>query len=104
MAFPELARQKSAPDVLERLRRHRRVPHRIGDRGVSKIVLEPPRIHSATRQCVSCRMAQHVNVDRERQLGGLASPLNHASDAHAPEGVAALVHEYVAGFSAFGPP
>ena len=77
MPFPELARQKSAPDVLERLRRHRRVPDRIGDRGVSEIVLEPPRIHSATRQRVSCRMAQHVHVYRERQLGSLASPIHH---------------------------
>ena len=34
-------------------------------------------------------------MDRERQISGLPRSLNHASDAHAPERLAALVHEDV---------
>ena len=32
------------PNVLERLRRHRRVAHRVRDRGVAQVVLKPPGI------------------------------------------------------------
>ena len=45
------------------------------------------------RQCVSRRMPQHVDMHRERQSSGLASPFNHACDAHAGEGLAALIDE-----------
>jgi hypothetical protein len=37
----------------------------------------------------------HVDVYRERQPSGLASPLYRASDTHPPEGLAALVDEDV---------
>ena len=86
---------KSAPDVLERLRAHRRVAHRVGDRGMPQEVLEPPCVHSPGRQCVSGRMPQHVDMHRERQPGSLASPLDHASNAHAAEGLTALIDEDV---------
>ena len=42
-------------------------------------------------------MPQHVDMNRERQPGNLASPFNHASDAHAAEGLAALVNEDIGG-------
>jgi hypothetical protein len=45
------------------------------------------------RQCVSRRM-QHV-MHRERQPSSLASPLNHASNAHAAEGLATLIDKDV---------
>ena len=48
-------------------------------------VLEPPCVHSPGRQSVSGRVAEHVDVDRERQPSGLASPLDHASNAHPAE-------------------
>jgi hypothetical protein len=47
---------KSAPEVLERLWRHRRVAHGIRDRGMSEEVLGPPCIHPPGRQCISRRM------------------------------------------------
>jgi hypothetical protein len=40
-------------------------------------------------------MPQHVNVNRKRQIGDLATPLDHASDAHTAKRLTALVHEYV---------
>ena len=46
-------------------------------------------------QCVSRRMPQHVDMHRERQSSGLASPFNHPSNAHAAEGLATLIAEYV---------
>jgi hypothetical protein len=69
---------KSATDILEGLWRHCGVAHGIGDRGMPQKVLEPPCIHPPGRQCISRRMPQHVDMDRERQPGSLASPFNHA--------------------------
>jgi hypothetical protein len=42
-----------------------------------------------------------LDVDRERQPSGLASPLDHASDAHAAEGLATLIDEDVGRFDPF---
>jgi hypothetical protein len=56
---------RSAPNILERLWRHRRVAHGIGDRGMPEEVLESPCVHSSGCQCVSGRMPQHVNMDGE---------------------------------------
>jgi hypothetical protein len=53
---------KSAPDILERLRRNRGVAHGIRDRSMPQEVLEPPCVHSPGRQCVSGRMPQHVDT------------------------------------------
>jgi hypothetical protein len=41
---------------------------------------------------------RNVDMHRERQPSGFPSPLNHATDAHAAEGLAALIYEDV------GPP
>jgi hypothetical protein len=48
------------PDVLEGLRRHRRVAYGVRDRGMPEEVLEPACVHSPGRQCVSGGMPQHV--------------------------------------------
>jgi hypothetical protein len=58
-------------------------------------MLEPSGIHSSGRQCVSGRMPQHVDMHREQQSSGLASPFNHARDTHTTERLAALIDEYV---------
>jgi hypothetical protein len=57
--------------------------------------LEPPCVHSPGGQCVSSRMPQHVDMDRERQSSGFPGPLYHASDTHPPERLAALIDEDV---------
>ena len=57
--------------------------------------MEPACVHSPGRQCISRRMPQHVDMDRERQASGFRGPLNHASDAHAAEGLATLIDEDV---------
>jgi hypothetical protein len=55
-------------------------------------VLEPPCVHSlaASAYPVEC-----LNMYRERQSSSLASPLNHASNAHAAERPATLIDEHV---------
>ena len=58
-------------------------------------VLEPPCVHSPGRQCVSGGMPQHVDMHREWQPSSLASPLDHASNAHPAERLAALIDEDV---------
>ncbi len=70
---------RSTPYVLEWFRGHRSITHRVGDRGMPEIMLEPSGVHSASRQCVAGRVPEHVNVNRERQPSGFASPFNHPS-------------------------
>jgi hypothetical protein len=36
-------------------------------------------------------MPQHVDMNRERQLSGLAGTLDHASNAHPAKGLATLI-------------
>jgi hypothetical protein len=69
---------------------------------MAKPILNCPRIHSLGRQGVSGRVPQHVHMNRERQFGGLASPFDHAADAHATERLGALIDEDVSGFYALG--
>ena len=64
-------------------------------------MLEAPRIHSPGRQCVSGGVAQHVDMHRGRQHSGFPSPLDHTSDAHTAEGLAALIDEDVGRFDPF---
>jgi hypothetical protein len=45
-------------------------------------------------------MPEHVDVNREWQLGGLAGTLDHAADAHAAEQLATLVDEHISRFGA----
>ena len=58
-------------------------------------MLKPARIHPAPRQCVSGRMSQHVDMDRERQPSSLATPLYHPSNAYPAERLAPLIDEDV---------
>jgi hypothetical protein len=77
---------KSAPDVLEGLRRHRRVAHCIGDRGMPEEVLEPPCVHSPARQCVSRGMAQqcgHAPALAQR-IAGSSQPVGEPRDVKCP--------------------
>src|SRR3974377_1051965 len=43
-------------------------------------------------------MPEHVDMHREWQFGGLASPLDHAAYAHAPKGLTALIDKDVGRF------
>jgi hypothetical protein len=65
-------------------------------------MLEASGIHSAPRQCVARRVAQHVHMYRKRELRGFACPLDHAPDAHTTKRLAALVDEDVARFDPLG--
>ena len=69
-------RSGSSPDnILERLRRHGRVAHRVRDRRVAEVVLQATCIHSFGRQGVTGGVAQHVDVYGERQPRSRASAL-----------------------------
>ncbi len=54
---------------------------------MAEVVLEPSAIHSAGRY--------PVNVDRERQPSGFASPSNRAFNAHAAERLATLIDKHL---------
>jgi hypothetical protein len=58
-------------------------------------VLQSACVHTLVRQGVAGGMAQHMNVNREWQLGGLAGALDHAANTHAPERLAPFVDEHI---------
>jgi hypothetical protein len=58
-------------------------------------VSEPARIHPLRRECVSGRVPQHMEMEWEWQPSSLPGSFNHASNAHAGKGLAALIDEDV---------
>src|SRR5262249_51701662 len=64
------------PEILEPFRRQLGVAHRVLDVLVAEVVLQRARIDTLIRELVSAGMAQHVRMDRERHLGGLAEALD----------------------------
>ena len=63
-----------APDVSDALIDDRSVDDRVRDRAMTHEGLQCPCIDSTSRQGVASSMAQHVSMDREWQLSGLAKP------------------------------
>ena len=63
-----------APDVSDALIGDRSVDDRVRDRAMTHEGLQCPCIDSTSRQGVASSMAQHVSMDREWQLSGLAKP------------------------------
>jgi transposase len=100
LACPLATAGRLAPDVLERLRRHRGIAYRVRDAGVAKEVLQSPRIHASVGQGIAGRMPDHVDVNRKRQLGGFTGSLDHACNPHATKRLASLVHEHPSRFDA----
>ena len=58
-----------------------------------EVVLEPPSIDSLIRQCVAAGMAQHVDVNPERNASCGPRALDHPRNPHPTEGLTALVDE-----------
>jgi len=63
-----------APDVSNPLVSYRGVDDRVRDRAMAHECLQRPCIDSSGRQGVASGVAQHVSMDREWQLSGLAKP------------------------------
>jgi len=60
---------------------------------VAEVVLQPSSVHAFAGQGVASGIPQHVEVDREWQLGAFACAFDHPGNAHAAEGLAALIDE-----------
>ena len=56
---------------------------------------QPARVHSLIRQGVAASMAQHVDVDREGQPRGFASPLDHPRNPFPLEWITPFVDEEI---------
>jgi hypothetical protein len=65
------------PEPSEPVRRHRCVAHGRGNRAVTEIVLNCPRVVPVIGELVAAGMPQHVAVDQERETRGLAGAGNH---------------------------
>ena len=58
-------------------------------------MLKASGVHPLVRQGVAAGMAEHVHMNRKRNVGGFASPLNEPGNAHPLERVATLVYEHI---------
>jgi hypothetical protein len=68
--------------------------YRVRYASVAKEVLQSPRIHASVGQGIPGGMADHVDVNRKRQLGGFTGSLDHARNPRAAKRLASLVHEH----------
>ena len=70
----------SSPKVPEPIGRHFGVSDRVLDVLVPKVVLQGPRVVAIIGQLEPAGMAEHVRVDREWHLGGLAEAPDEPMD------------------------
>jgi len=83
------------PKVLESVGCHFGVPDRVLDVLVAKVVLQGSRIVTIIGQLEPARMAKHVRVDGEWQLGGLPEALDKPVETDGADWPAALGNEYL---------
>src|SRR5262244_2926065 len=76
-ARSRLAAMSILPEPSEPVRRHRCVAHGRGNRAVTEIVLNCPRVVPVISELVAAGMPQHVAVDQERETISLAGSGNH---------------------------
>jgi len=84
-----------SPEILEPIRRERRVANRPSDRPVAKIVLDRSGVPPIVGQLVAARVAQHMAADLEREARRVASARNHALVTCHAQGRHALGGEHV---------
>src|SRR6516164_9710831 len=83
------------PKILESVGRHFGVSDRVLDVLVPEVVLQGPRVVAIIGQLEPAGMAEHVRVDREWHLGGLAEALSEPVETGGTDWPAALGNEYV---------
>ena len=90
-----LARLLILPKILESLGRQLGVFDRVLNVFVPEIMLKRPSILTIICKLVAAGVAQHVGMDWERHLGGLAEPTYHAPEPDGTHGCPPLTHEKV---------
>jgi len=74
-----------SPKVFEARWRQFRISHRVLNIFVAEVGLQRPGIMPSVRQCITARMAQHVRMHTEFELGLLAQSGHHLGEARAGE-------------------
>src|SRR5262249_31621662 len=85
-----------SPEIVEPIRRERRIADRGYDRAVPKVMLNRSGVPPIVGQLAAARVAQHVAADLEREARRLASARNHALVTCHAQGRHALGGEHVA--------
>ena len=83
------------PKILEPRRRQLSVAHGVLNVAVAEIGLQGARIVSSVRERVAAGVPERVRVSLERQLGDLASSLDHSGEPGSRERRAALRGEHL---------
>src|SRR5262245_9088707 len=83
------------PTVFEPVGRHFGVPDRVLNVLVPEIMLQGPRVVAIIGQLEPAGMAEHVRVDGEWHLGGLAEALDEAMEADGADRPTAFGNKHV---------
>ena len=83
------------PKVLEPVGRHLGVPDGMLDVLVPEVMLQGPRVVAVVRELETTGMTEHVGVDWEWHLGGLAEALDEPMETDGADWPPALGNEYV---------
>jgi len=83
------------PEIREAVRRQLGVAHRMLDVLVPEIGLERAGVVTLVGELESAGVSKHVQMDRERHLGSLTKPRDHAPEADRRHRRVALAHEHV---------
>jgi hypothetical protein len=84
-----------SPKILEPIGRHFGVPDGVLDVLVPEVMLQGARVVAVVRQLETTGMTEHVGVDWERHLGGLAEALDEPMETDRADWPPALRNEYV---------
>ena len=83
------------PEILEPIRCHFSISHRVHDISVAHVVLEGPGVMPIVGELKARAVSQRVRMDWERQLCGLTNPSNRFQESGRRRGTAALSNKNV---------
>ncbi len=86
------------PKILEPIRRHFGISHRVYDIFVAHVVLKRPCVMPVVGELIPGGVSEHVRVDREWQLRGHSGPGDHFQESRGRGGSAALGDEDISRF------
>jgi hypothetical protein len=84
------------PKIPKAFRRQLGVAHRMLNVLVTEVVLQRARIDALIGQFETSRVPEHVRMDLERHLRGLAQPGDHSPKTNSTHGRPPFAHEHIA--------
>src|ERR1022692_706004 len=89
------------PEILESIRRHFGVAHRVHDIFMAQVVLKGSRVIPIVCELVARRMSEHMRMNGKRKFRGFSSSGDHFQESCGGSRTAALGDEDISRFYVF---